>query len=143
MAWRADIARKLRLDFAELGNLIHRRLVDFFLRVEAGAHGPFVEQVKKRTGFDEANGLGVGKKIESNFRRDAAVEQLILGGPGVVHGAIVDVPSARVFLEKHGSDVVRLAGVGEGEQRTGAGYHAMALVLAVRGVADLFGESVI
>jgi hypothetical protein len=33
-----------------------------------------VEKMQKRTGFDEANGFGVGEKIERYFERDAAVE---------------------------------------------------------------------
>ena len=38
---------------------VHGGLVDLFLSVEAGAHGPFVEKVEERTGLDEANGFGV------------------------------------------------------------------------------------
>jgi len=49
------------VDFAELGNFVEGGAVDFFLGVEAGAHGPFVEEVEERTGFDEADGFGVGR----------------------------------------------------------------------------------
>ena len=87
--------------------------------------------------------LALGKKIESDFRRDAAIEQLILGSPGVVHGANVEFLRARIFVQKHGSDVVRLASVGEGEQWTRTGNHTMALVLTVRGVADFLSEGVV
>src|SRR6266566_2713105 len=46
---------------AEMGDFVHGGLVDFFLGVEAGAHGPFVEKMEERTGFVEADGLGVGE----------------------------------------------------------------------------------
>ena len=131
------------MNFAELRDLVHRGLVDFFLRIETSAHGPFVQEVKERTGFDEADGFGVGKKVEGEFGFDAAIDELIFCGPGVVHGAIVDFFGARIFLKEHGSDVVGLAGVGEGKERARAGDHAMALVLTVGGVADFFGKSVI
>ena len=74
MAGWADVAGELRMDFAELGDFVHGGGVDFFLGVEAGAHGPFVEEMEERAGFDEANGFGIGKKVESDFGRDAAVE---------------------------------------------------------------------
>src|SRR5713226_7156175 len=74
VAGRADVASEFGVDFAELGDFVHGGLVDFFLGVEAGAHGPFVDEVEKRAGFVEANGFGVGKKIESKFRGDAAIE---------------------------------------------------------------------
>src|SRR5438128_6587284 len=80
MAGRADVASEFGVDFAELGDFVHGGLVDFFLGVKAGAHGPFVQEMEERAGFVEADGFGVGKKIESAFRRNAAVEELILGG---------------------------------------------------------------
>src|SRR5208337_3365753 len=143
VAGRADVAGELGMDFAELGDLVHGGVVDFFLGVEAGAHGPFVEEMEEGTGFDEADGLGVGKQVEGDFGRDAAVEELVFGGPGVTHGAGVEFQGAGIFLEKLGGDVVGLAGVGEREKRAGAGDHAVTLVLRVGGVADFFGESVI
>src|SRR6267154_3088124 len=60
----ADVASKFGMDFAELGEFVHRGLVDFFLGVEASAHSPFVDEVEQRTGFVKANGFGVGEKIE-------------------------------------------------------------------------------
>ncbi len=99
--------------------------------------------MEKRAGFVEADGLGVGEEIEGDFRGDAAIEKFIFCGPGVVHGTVVDFFGARVGGEEHGSDVVRLVGVGEREKRARAGNHAMALVLAVGGVADFLGESVV
>src|SRR6266446_1514490 len=90
MPGRADVARKLGMDFAELGDFVHGGLIDFFLSVEAGAHGPFVEEMEERTGFVEADGLGVWQEIESDFRGDAAVEELIFRGPSVAHGAVVN-----------------------------------------------------
>ncbi len=60
-----------------------------------------------------------------------------------MHGAIVDFFGAGILREESGSDVVGLAGVGEGEKRARAGDHAVALILGVGGVADFFGESVI
>src|ERR1700756_3262915 len=73
MAGRADVAGELGVDFAELGDFVHGGCVDFFLGVEAGSHGPFVEEMEERASFDEANGFGVGKQVESDFWRDAAV----------------------------------------------------------------------
>src|SRR5260370_931828 len=57
--------------------------------------------------------------------------------------AAVDFFGAGMVGEKHGRDVVGLAGVGESEQWARAGDHTMSLVLAVGGVADFFGESVV
>lgn len=143
VAGGADVFCELGMDLAELGYFVHRGGVDFFLGVEAGAHGPFVEEMEERAGFDEADGFGVGEKIESDFERDAAIKEIVFGGPGVVHGAIVEFFGAGILREESGSDVVGLAGVGEREKRAGAGDHAMALVLGVGGVADFFGEGVI
>ena len=143
VAGGADVASEFWVDFAELGEFVHGSLVDFFLGVEAGAHGPFVEEMKERAGFIEADGFGVGEKIKGDLWGDAEIEELIFRGPGVVHGAVEDFFGAWIVGEKHGSDVVGFAGVGESEKRARAGDHAMALVLAVGGVADFFGESVV
>src|SRR5205823_7039772 len=125
MAGRADVAREFRMDFAELGDFVHGSLKDFFLRIEASAHGPFVEQVEERAGFVEADGFGVGKNVKSDFERDAAIEKLIFGGPGVLHGAFVSIFGARIVGEEHRRDVVGLARVGKGEQRPRAGNYAV------------------
>jgi len=131
------------MDFAKLGDLVEGGTVDFFLSVEAGAHGPLVEEMQERAGFDEADGFGVGENVEGDLRGDAAVEELIFRSPGFLHGAVVEFVRAGILFEEHGSDVVGLAGVGKGEERTRAGDHAMALVLTVSGVADFFCEGVI
>src|SRR5580698_8832550 len=55
----ADVTRELREDFTDLSHFVHGGFVDFFLGVEAGAHGPFVEQVEERAGFYQADGFGV------------------------------------------------------------------------------------
>src|SRR6266850_833029 len=143
MAGRANVARKFWMDFAELGDFVHGSLIDFFLRVEAGAHRPFVNEMEERAGFIQTDGLGVGEEIESDFRRYAAIEELIFCVPGVVYGAVVDFFCAWVGGEEHRGDVVRFAGVGQSEERARAGDHAMALVLAVGGVADFFRERVV
>ena len=88
---------ELGMDLAELGDFVHGGGVDFFLGVEAGAHGPFVEEVEEGAAFDEADGFGVGEEIESDFRRDAFVEEFIFGGPGVVHGAVVEFFGAGIL----------------------------------------------
>lgn len=67
VAGRADIFGECRMDFAKLGDFVHARGVDFFLGIEAGAHGPLVEKMEERAGLDEADGFGVGEKIESDF----------------------------------------------------------------------------
>src|SRR5690348_2084444 len=94
-----DEAGELWMDFAKLGHFVHGSLVDLFLSVEAGAHGPFVEEMEKRAGFDEADGFGVGEEIKSDFGGDAAVEEFVFGGPSVAHGAVVDFPGARIIGE--------------------------------------------
>ena len=143
MARRADKFGELGMDFAELGDFVHAGGVDFFLGVEAGAHGPFVEEMEQGAGFDEADGFGVREEIEGGFEWDAAIEELVFGGRGVVHGAVVEFFGARILREESGSDVVGVASVGESEQRAGPGDHAMALVLRVGSVGDLFREGVI
>ncbi len=120
---------EFRMDAAELGDFVHGSGVDFFLGVEAGAHGPFVEEMEERAGFDEANGFCVGQKIERDFGADAAIEKCVFGGPGVVHGALIDFACARIFSEQLRCDEVGLARVGESEKRARAGDHAVALVL--------------
>src|SRR5215470_1628857 len=67
MARRADVAREFGMDFPKLRDFVHRGLKNFFLRVEAGAHGPFVEQMKQRAGFVEADGLGARENVECKF----------------------------------------------------------------------------
>src|SRR5271168_1590412 len=52
VAGGADVFGDLGVDLAELGEFVHGGLVDFFLGVEAGAHGPFVEEVEEGAGFD-------------------------------------------------------------------------------------------
>jgi len=74
VARRTDVAGEFGVDFAELGEFVHGGLIDFFLGVEASAHGPFVEKMEERAGFIEANGFGVGENVKSDFERDAAVE---------------------------------------------------------------------
>jgi len=74
VAGRTDVFGELGMNAAEFGDFVHGGGVDFFLGIEAGAHGPFVEKVKERAGLDKANSFRVGKKIESDFRRDTAVE---------------------------------------------------------------------
>src|SRR6266852_9794155 len=98
MARGADVAGELRMDFAELRDFVERGSVDFFLGVEAGAHGPFVEEMEERARFDEADGFGVGENVESDFRGYAAVEEKTLGGPGIAHGAVVNFAGARIFF---------------------------------------------
>src|SRR5260370_5567254 len=63
VAWGADVASEFGMDFAELGEFVHGGLVDFFLGVEAGAHGPFVNEMEERAGFVEADGFGVGEEV--------------------------------------------------------------------------------
>src|SRR5208283_4089806 len=74
VAGRPDVTGEFGLRRAKLRNLIHRSVVDLFLGVEAGAHGPFVKQVEERAGLDQANGLGVGEEIQRDFVRHAAIQ---------------------------------------------------------------------
>src|SRR6266436_6427468 len=108
VAGGADVAREFWMDFAELGDFVHGGLVDFFLGVEAGAHGPFVNEMEERAGFVQADGFGVREEIEGDFRRDATIEELIFCVPGVVHGAVIDLFGAGIGGEEPRSDVVRI-----------------------------------
>jgi len=112
VAGGANVFGELGMDLAELGDLIHAGGVDFFLGVEAGAHGPFVEEVEEGAGLDETDGFGVGEEIESDFWLDACIDEFIFGGPGVLHAAVVEFLGARILREESGSDVVGLARVG-------------------------------
>src|SRR5260221_11924318 len=106
MAGWADVFGEFGMDAAEFCDFVHGGGVDFFLRVETGAHGPFVEQVEKGARFDEANGFSVWENIESDFGRDAAVEKNVLCGPSFAHSAFVDFTGAGVFFEKLWRDEV-------------------------------------
>jgi hypothetical protein len=112
MAGWADVFGKFGMDATEFGDFVHGGGVDFFLRVETGAHGPFMEKMEERAGFDEANRLCVGEKIESDFRRNAAVEEFVLGGPSVVHGAFKHFAGAGILFEELRRDEVWCARVG-------------------------------
>src|SRR5208282_83066 len=79
VAGRADVAGKFGMHFTDLGNFVDGGVVNFLLSVEAGAHGPFMEEMEKGAGFDEADGFCVRKQIESDFRGHAAIKKLILG----------------------------------------------------------------
>src|SRR5208337_707634 len=142
VAGRADVASEFGLNGAKLRDFVHGGVVDLFLGVEARAHGPFVEQVEERAGFDETNRLGVGEEIKSDFGGNAAVQQLVFGGPSVVHGAAVDFAGARIPRKELWCDVVGITGIGESEKRARTGDHAVTLILAVRGVADFLGKGV-
>ena len=50
-------------------------MIDFLLGVETRAHGPFVKEMEERTGFEEADGFGIRKEIESDLRGDPAIEE--------------------------------------------------------------------
>src|SRR5260370_26384580 len=100
------------MDFAELVYFVERGFVDFFLSVEAGAHGPLVEEVEERAGFDEANGFGVGENVESDFSGDAAIEDLILSAPSFGHDAVVEFAGARIICEEDGGCDIGLAMLG-------------------------------
>ena len=91
------------MDLAELCDFVHAGGVDFFLGVEAGAHGPFVEEMEEGAGLDEADGFGVGEKIERDFGGDAAIEEFILGGPSVLHGAVVEFFGAGILVRRAGA----------------------------------------
>src|ERR1700723_4457910 len=89
IAWRADVTREFGEHFADLLHFLDGGLVDFFLGVEAGAHGPFMEKVEERAGFDEANRFRIGQKIEGKPCWNAAIEKLVFRGPGFGHRAFV------------------------------------------------------
>src|SRR5947208_10516709 len=94
MAGRADVAREFRMDFAELGDFVHGSLKDFFLRIEASAHGPFVEQVEERAGFVEADGFGVGKNVKSERLRSSQKVNSDVGGSVIPHEMALSAPTS-------------------------------------------------
>ena len=74
VARRTDDSARNRESCADLSNFFQRCLINLFLGVEAGPHGPFMQQMQQRTSFDQANRLGIRQQIKREFRRDAAVE---------------------------------------------------------------------
>ena len=64
VARRADVAREFGMDFAKLSEFVHGRLVDFFLGVKAGAHGPLMDEMEE----------GKQKFLELVKGTDAAVQ---------------------------------------------------------------------
>ena len=105
----ADVTREFGEHFADLFHFLDGGLVDFFLGVEAGAHGPFMEKVEERAGFDEANRFRIGQKIERKLCWNAAIEQFVFCVPRLVHRAFVDFARAQIVADQCGSDVVRRA----------------------------------
>src|SRR5271154_4124237 len=85
IAWRSEIARNLGKRRADLAHFLERRLINFFLRVKASPHGPFVEQVQEGACLDETDGLGIWKKVKREFERDAAIQQFVLSCPRLLH----------------------------------------------------------
>ena len=47
MAGWADVASKFGLDSAKLGDFVHGCVINLFLCVKAGAHGPLMEEMKE------------------------------------------------------------------------------------------------
>src|SRR5262249_60714936 len=129
VAWRADVSGEFGMDPAKLSDFVHRGGIDFFLGVEACAHGPFVEKMKERTGFDKADRFCIREEIKSDFWRHAMVKELVFCGPGVMHCALVDFEGARIFSEELRRDEVWLARVGKGQKRARTGDHTVALGL--------------
>ena len=97
--------------------------------------------MQQRARFDQANRLRVRQQVERKFARHAAIEQFVLRGPRVVHRALVNFARARIPADQHRRDVVRRTRIGERQQRPRTRHHAMALILAIGGVADLFRET--
>jgi len=88
-----------------------------------------VEQVEERAGLDQADYFGVGQQVESELAA-RAIEEFVLSGPGVGHRAFVDF--AACALPRISMGVMKsVRACREDQQRTRAGDHAMALVLAV------------
>src|SRR5215831_2292808 len=129
MAGWADVFGKFGVNPAELGDFVHGSGIDFFLSIEASAHGPLVQEMKKRSGFDQADRFCVGKKVKRDFQGHAAVEKFVLGRPSVAHGAIVNFLGPGISLDELRRDEIGVASVGEGKKRAGAWNHAVALVL--------------
>jgi len=73
-----NVAREFWMDFTELGDFVHGGLVDFFLGVEASAHGPFVDEMEERAGFVRRMDLALAED-RARFpapRRDRGVDFL-------------------------------------------------------------------
>ena len=78
-----EVAREPGVDAAHLVELVHRRQVDLFLRVEAGAQRPLVHERQERARLDHPQRRGVGQHVQRELVRHAEREQAVLGVPGV------------------------------------------------------------
>ena len=137
--WRASS----RVDGAELVELVHGGAVDLLLRVEARPHHPLVGEVEEAPRLVEAQRLGVGQHVERGLARHVHLEQTLLGRatrapsrPGRSRGRAGWRRSA-AGVTKSGRRVS--VSVISGRD---AGHHAVALVLAVRGVREPLQERV-
>ena len=59
----------------DLFDLVHRRLPDFALRVQAGSHRPFVEKIEQCARLFESNRYRVGNDVERELGLDTLGEK--------------------------------------------------------------------
>ena len=138
--WRASA----RVDRAHLVELVHGGAVDLLLRVEAGAHHPLVGRGRAgcRSRGSAAPWRSAARRGRARGARPARAGGSWPPTPGPSPRRTPRAPAA-FAATSGGSDVVGPPRVGEGHAAgREAGHHAVALVLAVRGVGELLQERV-
>ena len=56
-----------------------------------------MEKMEKRAGLNQTDRFCIGEQIKSDFRGHPAIEKLILGGPRIAHGALIEFFGARIL----------------------------------------------
>ena len=126
---RPDVPDEHRVHLPHLLDLLHRRLPDLALRVQAGAHRPLVLEVEERAGLLEAHRERIGQHVERDLGAHAVPEQrrarLPLRGDRILEQRV----ARRVIANQLRLDHVGRARHRAREQRPRTGHGAVALVL--------------
>jgi signal transduction histidine kinase len=136
----AEVAADGGIERAHLFDFLNRRRIDFLLRIEAGPHGPFVQQMQQRSRFHHANRRGVRQQVERQIGRDAAIDQLALRRPRFFHRLPIERESFRIAGNQARRDVIGRPARDQPQKRPRARNHAMPLVLAIGRMTDSLGE---
>ena len=131
-----------------VGDLLHLvagGVPDLFLGVVAEARGPLVMLEQIVAALLEPNGIGVREQVQGLLQPHAQRAQPLNVGPHARHLGVKQVERLRGGREQRGHHDVRRGPPreGRGERGPRAGRHAVALVLAVRGVAQPLLEGVV
>ena len=95
---------------ADLFDLVHRRLPDFALRVQAGSHRPFVEKIEQCPRLFEANRDRVGNDVERELGLDAFGEKSIACVPRFTNSVTENFASFGIAADQFRLDHIDMAG---------------------------------